>query len=393
MLKHRFLILAVATIFVLVGGTGTAQVDLQSNISGSVDAAATGQTVSYTVEVGNSGTADPTNAINLDVYLPTGVPTDVNAYLDDDPDAVAAFNAVSNSLLVSDTIWNDGTSGIFFGVDGYCENFLLQPQNLVMSAGIEGTFSYDAVMPQTPLVAGAVHITSANMDADRNFGRGGCADGGDCHDHPCLGPRVSTIAPITGTVELVDDGSNSQGCNALQNFTAGNIALIDRGTCAFETKIVNALNAGATAVIIADHDDFTDSTTEPDDILNMACTDFCDETVVTIPAVFISYADGLIVHGDLATGVTATIGKKEVGNEMTTTANIWENGTAEDTNPDNNISEVTTTVMSADYIFNDGFESGTTSAWAYSTATSKNAMESSTGSRKGAIRWGAGSRY
>ena len=374
MLKNRYLILAAAAIFVLGGGTAMAQIDLQSNITGSVDSAATGQTVTYTVEVSNTGPADPTNEVILDVYLPTGIPADVNAYLDNDPDAVAAFDAMAESLMASDNIWDEENSGIFFGVDGYCENFLLQPQNILMPAGVEGAVSYDAVMPETPIVEGAVHVTSANMDADLNYGRGGCADGADCHDHPCLGPRVSTVEPITGTVELVSDGSPmgkaSQGCNALENFTAGNIALIDRGTCAFEQKIVNALFAGATAVIIADHDDFSDSTTEPDDVLNMACTDFCDEALVTIPAVFISYADGQILHGDLATGVTATIGKIEIGNELTTRAKIWENissGTEEDTNPDNNESEVTTTVMSADYIFSDGFDSADTGQWSYST--------------------------
>jgi len=359
MLKNRYLILAAAAIFVLVGGTAMAQVDLQSNITGSVDSAETGQTVTYTVEVSNTGTADASNEIILDIYLPTGIPTDVNAYLNDDPDAVAAFDAMAESLGVTDNIWiedpdgEDGPlegTGIFFGVDSYCENFLLQPQKLNMTAGVEGAVVYDAVMPPTPIVEGAVHVTSANLDRDLNYGRGGCADGADCHDHPCLGPRVSTVEPITGTVELVNGPkfgpgiTPEMGCGSLVDFTPGNIALIDRGACAFEDKIVNALFAGASAVIIADHDDFSDSTTEPDDILNMACTDFCDEALITIPAVFISYADGQVVHGDLATGVTATIGKMEVGNDLTTKAIIWENGEDEDTNPDNNVSEVTTTV-------------------------------------------------
>lgn len=58
---------------------------------------------------------------------------------------------------------------------------------------------------------------------------------------------------IQGTVELVDDGAgtSSDGCEPLVGFTAGNIALIDRGTCAFTVKAQNAEAAGAIAVIIA----------------------------------------------------------------------------------------------------------------------------------------------
>jgi len=61
---------------------------------------------------------------------------------------------------------------------------------------------------------------------------------------------------IQGTVELVDDGagaSATDGCEALVGFTAGNIALIDRGSCAFVLKAQNAEQAGASAVIIANN--------------------------------------------------------------------------------------------------------------------------------------------
>jgi len=350
MLKNRYVSMAVIlAVIVLVGGSAMAQgPDLQANITGSVDSAATGETVSYEVALSNIGDAESGNEIILDIYLPGGVPTDINAYLNNDPDAVAAYDAMAETFAASDDIWDEENTGIFFGVDSYCENFLLQPQKLVMPAGVEGVFVYDAVMPETPLFDGFVHLTSASMDADVNYGRGGCEDGGDCHDHPCLGPRISTIEPVSGTVELVSDGSPmgkaSQGCNPLQNFTAGNIALVDRGTCVFEAKVANALFAGAVAVIIADHGDFTDSTTEPDDVLNMACTDFCSEELITIPAVFISYADGQVLHSDLATGVTASIGKKDVGTELTTIAQVWENGTDEDLNQENNRTEVTTMI-------------------------------------------------
>jgi hypothetical protein len=62
---------------------------------------------------------------------------------------------------------------------------------------------------------------------------------------------------IQGTVELANDGSgtSSDGCEPLVGFTPGNIALIDRGICAFVLKAQNAEAAGASAVIVADNVD------------------------------------------------------------------------------------------------------------------------------------------
>lgn len=69
-----------------------------------------------------------------------------------------------------------------------------------------------------------------------------------------FGPPLPA-AGIQGALELVDDGSPlpTEGCNPLVGFTPGNIALVDRGTCAFALKAENAQNAGASAVIVADN--------------------------------------------------------------------------------------------------------------------------------------------
>ncbi|MBK9259751.1 MAG: M36 family metallopeptidase [Polyangiaceae bacterium] len=65
-----------------------------------------------------------------------------------------------------------------------------------------------------------------------------------------------------GVLSTVNDGSNadsqggmngtvSDGCQAIQNNIMGRIAFIDRGACTFERKALNAQNAGAIGVIIA----------------------------------------------------------------------------------------------------------------------------------------------
>jgi subtilase family protein/PA domain-containing protein/putative metal-binding protein/peptidase inhibitor I9/type IX secretion system substrate protein/HYR domain-containing protein/polymorphic membrane protein len=60
---------------------------------------------------------------------------------------------------------------------------------------------------------------------------------------------------VTGDVVLVDDGNapNSDACSAVQNNVSGKVALIDRGTCEFGFKALQAQNAGAVAVIIANN--------------------------------------------------------------------------------------------------------------------------------------------
>lgn len=67
-----------------------------------------------------------------------------------------------------------------------------------------------------------------------------------------LGDQIGTPnkTPLTGKLVLADP---VQGCGPLNNSNAiaGNIALIERGTCTFQTKVDNALAAGAIAVVIA----------------------------------------------------------------------------------------------------------------------------------------------
>lgn len=70
-----------------------------------------------------------------------------------------------------------------------------------------------------------------------------------------FGPDLAVIGPITGT--LVYPSTQANGCASFNitntQIISNNIALIDRGTCTFQTKVYNAMVAGARGVIIANN--------------------------------------------------------------------------------------------------------------------------------------------
>ena len=92
----------------------------------------------------------------------------------------------------------------------------------------------------------------------------------------------------------------NDGCEPLTNAGAinGRIALIDRGTCPFVTKVQEAQNAGAVAAVIVNN--------QPGQIFAMGGA----TGSISIPSVMISQADGQLIKNALASGaVNVTLGK------------------------------------------------------------------------------------
>ncbi len=113
-----------------------------------------------------------------------------------------------------------------------------------------------------------------------------------------FGPAVSST-PVTGQVVLAVDGTapTSDGCEALLNAAAlaGNIAMVDRGTCTFVSKVQAMQDAGAIGVIVVNN------------VAGAASTMGGSSGTITIPAIMISQADGTTLKAALAGGVTATV--------------------------------------------------------------------------------------
>ncbi|MFL6235742.1 MAG: S8 family serine peptidase, partial [Thermoanaerobaculia bacterium] len=87
----------------------------------------------------------------------------------------------------------------------------------------------------------------------------------------------------------------NDGCCALTNAAAiaGNICLVNRGTCSFKIKAVNCQNAGAVAMIVVDNAPGTPPPGLGDDPAT--------PTTITIPSVRVTLADGNTFKANIAT--------------------------------------------------------------------------------------------
>jgi hypothetical protein len=91
---------------------------------------------------------------------------------------------------------------------------------------------------------------------------------------------------VTAPVVLVDDSaglSPTDGCEPFQNDVTDQIVLIDRGSCSFKAKVVNAEMAGAVGVLVAN--------TEGQPLVNMSDGEPLGPT--SVPSLLIPYTDGV----------------------------------------------------------------------------------------------------
>jgi hypothetical protein len=114
-----------------------------------------------------------------------------------------------------------------------------------------------------------------------------------------FGSSLATTGAISGTLVLVNDGAGApaDGCEPFElpdepDETVVTIALMDRGTCTFVTKVKNAQDAGAEAAVVANNND--------DPPFGMGGAD----PSITIPSIMISLADGNSVKPALPAAAT-----------------------------------------------------------------------------------------
>ena len=108
-----------------------------------------------------------------------------------------------------------------------------------------------------------------------------------------------------GPLPYVYADPQGRGCNGiLEASLNGKIALLERGTCPFATKVNNAATAGARAVIVFNRDtseDTADSSAGGDNLFTM------DTTGTTIPSFFVVRSKGLALRDFAVANPDATI--------------------------------------------------------------------------------------
>jgi Zn-dependent metalloprotease len=180
---------------------------------------------------------------------------------------------------------------------------------------------------------------------DRINGRGGdtpdaVRSNGSCTTATALPPTVQVTAPaslagmkdagtaawgpatftLSGSVAGVQVGSTSAACTALPaGSLTGKIAFVERGTCGFSVKAMNAQAAGAIGVIIGNNQGATA-------VINMSET---AGSTSTLPSLSITQNDGTAFKTALAAGaVNVTISRGGKGSDASVRWLIGEDSSA-----------------------------------------------------------------
>jgi hypothetical protein len=157
--------------------------------------------------------------------------------------------------------------------------------------GVNSDDGFKVTVSDTPPVHNLALVVS---------GAGSAAGSYHAISAPAASARQFT-AGVSGKLVYMDP---AQGCAAPANAAAlqGNIALVDRGTCEFSTKILNAKNAGAIAVVVVNNRGLDHAEGIFPIEMGAGSAGYQD-----IPAVMISMPDGDKIKTGLASGLTASI--------------------------------------------------------------------------------------
>jgi uncharacterized repeat protein (TIGR01451 family) len=329
-----------------------ADVDLETAIVSSPAIADPGQTAEYAVAYTNNSATDAIDA-RLRLCLPAGL------FLDWTP---AEIDVVESSFRDS------GGNQVSVARDEFsCDHMLV---NVVQSgsdapaipSGTSNEFSIAIPLPAAiPTVGAFVVHTPPSLARVYEYTYGVCDSCADLNT--CFGGPLSTMAPVTADLEVVNDPTPDEGetpdmgCNTLEGFTVGNIAVVRRGGCGFGVKALNAENAGASGVVIVN--------SNPEQNIHSLGMGGGDEgSLVTIPVVMISYEDGedLITELDSEGSITASLGGTE-SEDLLMVSTVFLTAASPDTDPDSsNDSDAVVTVV--DYITDEPPEA----AFTYSPA-------------------------
>jgi len=184
----------------------------------------------------------------------------------------AVENAVKLGMVVVTSAGNDGNTAPNYPTLNSIHTPGTAPSAITVGASMNSHVFYQAVH------VGGPGVPSGLQSIRARFGNG---------------PQVTPVAaPVRDVAQLQNDGL---ACSALQaGSLAGAIALVQRGTCLYSNKVINAQNAGAVGVVIYQQ-------SGSDTPIGVFAQD------AGIPAVMIGNTDGVALKNYLAANPGATV--------------------------------------------------------------------------------------
>jgi minor extracellular serine protease Vpr len=239
---------------------------------------------------GISGVAPRALLGNYNIF-PGGL---TNARSEDILNALEA--AYQDGFDVANMSLGGGASGIQDLLTVAVDNLDRANMVVAVAAGNSGPGSFTVESPgsaERALTAGASSV--GHMIATP-ISVGGGTYAGVTGDFATVGADLT--APLAAVVETPTNGVTglSEACGTLSTNLVGKIALISRGTCSFSTKIRNAQNAGAVAVLVTNN--------QAGDGIGMAQDGTANQP--TVPAYNVSKQDGAALKPN--SGSATTIG-------------------------------------------------------------------------------------
>ena len=239
------------------------------------------QAIDWAIDPNDDGDfSDRLDVINMSLGSPFGIDS---AALDSDIEAVN--NAAQVGMMVVSAAGNDGDTFFISGAPG---------------AGRVG-LSVAASVDDSQTLA-QLHISAPTV-ADFAAQASGFTNPNGSAPPPPANQMNNIVLALDAT------GGKSQGCgssstnvtpNAFSNGAAlsNKFALIDRGTCSFYIKVLNAQAAGAAGVIV------DDNTNEA--LIFMGNTGTVLPTAITVPSIFVAQSTGQTIKTELATATVAS---------------------------------------------------------------------------------------
>jgi hypothetical protein len=193
---------------------------------------------------------------------------------------------------------SEATGALFAGLPGIYSRFMLDTAQNKIFADMTDAERLQAQVSGENLVWSGLSVTAAAPDMlgprpTIRILRPKSIQGTLNVQAASFGTPLRINGGMTGQVKLADDGVGAvaDGCEPILNNLNGKIALIDRGSCAFVTKALNAQAAGAKGVVVANN--------VPGGPAPMGGF----SPFVNIPAVGITLDQGNLIKGELGGGV------------------------------------------------------------------------------------------